>query len=247
MQALTQCPQPVHEDDLTLYVVVEVPVTVTVHAAVLPLAFTVIVAVPLATPVTTPDELTVATDVLLLLQETDWSVALVGATVAFSVEVFPAARESVVYESETDVTATTEDETVTVQVEVMPLALTVITAVPFETAVTTPAELTVATEALLLVQVKDWSEASVGRMEATKVAVPPACNDMADDEQLTDSTAIAASLVVPSPTMGVSLLQAYPQVATIMINRKKKCLFFILSNYNVMRHSNLPNIVCTLL
>ena len=62
-------------------------VTVTVHVAVLPPSFvlTVIVAVPAALAVTTPEEDTVATDVLLEVQVTDLSVAFEGLIVAVRV------------------------------------------------------------------------------------------------------------------------------------------------------------------
>ena len=67
--------------------------TVTVQVAVrfVPSAVVaVMVAVPLATAVTTPESLTVATEVLLLVHVTLLSVALLGITVAVSVAVCPA-------------------------------------------------------------------------------------------------------------------------------------------------------------
>ena len=66
--------------------------TVTVQVAVLlePSAvFAVIVALPLDTAVTKPVLLTVATEVLLLVQVTLLSVALLGVTVALSCKVCP--------------------------------------------------------------------------------------------------------------------------------------------------------------
>ena len=65
--------------------------TVTEHVAFFPPSFvvTVIVADPAALAVTTPEEDTVATDVLLDDQVTDLSVALEGVTVAVSVCVSP--------------------------------------------------------------------------------------------------------------------------------------------------------------
>jgi len=74
----------------------ELPVIVAVKDALLPLvsaALAVIVAVPAETPVTVPLELTVATLVLLLDQVTFLLVAFVGATVAVTALVDPAARE----------------------------------------------------------------------------------------------------------------------------------------------------------
>jgi len=67
-------------------------VTVTIQFPDLPLpsvARAVIVAVPAATPVTTPDEFTVATAVLLLLQSSIRFVALDGRTVATRVVLAP--------------------------------------------------------------------------------------------------------------------------------------------------------------
>ena len=61
--------------------------TVTIHVAVFPpsLVFTVIIAVPAAFAVTTPEDDTVATDVLLDDQVTDLSVAFEGVIVAVRV------------------------------------------------------------------------------------------------------------------------------------------------------------------
>ena len=83
-------------------------VTVTTQVAVYPpsAVFTVIVAVPAATPVTTPDELTVATEVLLLVHVTLLLVALAGDTVAVSVVVEPALTLTVVGDTVTPVTGT---------------------------------------------------------------------------------------------------------------------------------------------
>ena len=133
--------------------------TVTAHLAVRsdPSAVVALmVAAPLATAVTTPTLLTVATAVLLLVQVTSIWVALAGVTVAVSVSVWLAAL------NEWDVlfrvmpVAGTGIETVTVQVAerfVPSAVVAVMVAVPVATAVTTPVELTVATLVLLLVHV----------------------------------------------------------------------------------------------
>ncbi len=75
------------------------------------------VALPSATAVTTPLELTVATDALLVLQLTDLSVALEGETVSVkSLVPPPSGMDTVVGETVTPVTATVV--TVTAQVAV---------------------------------------------------------------------------------------------------------------------------------
>ncbi len=150
--------------------------------------FTVIVAVPAATPVTTPAELTVATEVLLLVHVTLLLVALAGDTVAVSVAVPPTDMLAVVGVTVTPVTGTLAVVTVTVQVAVKPpsAVFTVIVVVPAATPVTTPAELTVATEVLLLVHVTLLLVALAGDTVAVSVAVPP-----------TDMLAVAGVTVTP--------------------------------------------------
>jgi hypothetical protein len=71
--------------------------TVTKHVAVNPPSpvVTVIVADPLATPVTSPDSLTVATAELEDVHATVWTVAPTGATVATSCADSPVAKEAV--------------------------------------------------------------------------------------------------------------------------------------------------------
>ncbi len=91
--------------------------TVTTQTAVLAPSFvvTVIVAVPGPTAVTTPVEDTLATAVLLDFQLTDLSVALLGATVAFSADLSPVSRVSLDVFNVTPETGTTGLETVTLQ------------------------------------------------------------------------------------------------------------------------------------
>jgi hypothetical protein len=64
------------------------------------------VAVPAATAVTTPLELTVATEVLLLLHVTLLLVAFAGDTVAVKVAVWPTVKLNVVGDTVTPVTGT---------------------------------------------------------------------------------------------------------------------------------------------
>ena len=103
---------------------------------------TVIVAVPAALAVTTPDVETVATDVLLLLQVTFLFVAVEGDTVAVSCSVAFLAR---VIEDLLSVTPVTGLFTVTAQVADLLPAVAVIVAVPDPLEVTRPEEDTVAT------------------------------------------------------------------------------------------------------
>ena len=86
--------------------------TVTLHVAVFDPSFvvTVIVALPAATPFTVPFASTVATFVLLLFHVTSWFVALLGATVAVNVVVFPFVILVLVLFKLTPVTATVGDE-----------------------------------------------------------------------------------------------------------------------------------------
>ena len=117
---------------------------------------TVIVAFPVATAVTTPEEFTVATLVLLLDQVTDLSVALFGATVAVNVSVEPTEIVVEFLFKDTPVTCTVESYTVTEHVPdfvVSTVDVAVIVTVPVAFAVTVPVELTVAMLLLPLVHV----------------------------------------------------------------------------------------------
>jgi hypothetical protein len=132
----------------------------------------VIVAVPLATGVTLPLELTFATLVLLELHVTVLLVALLGDTVA--VNVTDADEPLSVYEVLFNLTlvGAMASFTVTVQVDVFPLeVVAVMVAVPSPTAVILP-ELTLAT--LVLEELQLTVEvASAGFMVAVKVSVSP--------------------------------------------------------------------------
>ena len=145
----------------------------TVHVAFLPPSFvvTVMVAVPAALAVTTPEDDTVATDVLLDDQVTDLSVALEGVTVAVSVSVSPTVMERDDLFRLTPVTEIVCALTVTVHVAFLPpsFVVTVMVAVPAAFAVTTPEEDTVATDVLLDDQVTDLSVALEGVTVAVSV------------------------------------------------------------------------------
>ena len=116
---------------------------------------TVMVAVPLRTPVTRPFSSTVATEGSLLSHVTVLFVALSGSTVAVSVSDAPV---EIGNSSSRDTPATGMLNTVTVQVAVLvsPVALgevTVMVAVPAAPPVTTPLASTVATEGVSLLHV----------------------------------------------------------------------------------------------
>ena len=151
--------------------------TVTEHVAFLAPSFvvTVIVAVPAAFAVTTPEEETVATEDLFDDQVTDLSVALDGVTVAVSVCLSPTVKERDVLSRLTPVTETVAAETLTEQVAVFPpsFVVAVTFAVPAALAVTTPEEDTVATEVLLDDHVTDLSVALDGVTVAVRVCVSP--------------------------------------------------------------------------
>lgn len=145
------------------------------HVAVFPPSsvVTVIVAVPAATGETTPPE-TVTIALLLLVHDTFWFVAFVGAIVAVSVAVAPpTTKPRLVVLRLTLVTETIFAVTVTAHVAVL-LPSTVVTemvAAPVEMAVTTP-PVTVAMDLSELVQVTVLSVAVVGATVAVKVACP---------------------------------------------------------------------------
>lgn len=114
----------------------------------------VIVALPAATPVTTPDEETVATAVLLLDQVTgapDITVPFASRTVADSVDVVPIG--TVTLPGATVTLAGVGAFTVTDADADLPSLVAVMVAVPGATPVTTPFADTVATDAAPLVHV----------------------------------------------------------------------------------------------
>ena len=133
--------------------------------------FTVIVALPAPTAVTTPF-FTVATELFEDDHVTLLSVVSVGATVAVSVNVSPLFSDKV---DLFKVTPEAGKETVTSHVAVLPLdVFTVIVAFPAPTAVTTPF-FTVATELFEDDHVTFLSVASEGVTFAVNVYLSPAC------------------------------------------------------------------------
>ena len=150
---------------------------------------TVIVAVPVAFAVTTPEEDTVATEVLLEDHVTDLSVALDGVTVTDNVWVSPTAIVRLDWFRLTPVTAI--GFTVTEQVAVFfpSSVVAVMTAVPTFTADTFPFESTVATLELELDQVTFLLVAFEGVTVAVNLSVPPINRDndvLFNDTPVTD-------------------------------------------------------------
>jgi len=112
------------------------------------------VTVPSATPVTTPDELTVALFVSLedhVMTRPVSTLPLASLVVADNAFVFPILTDEL--EGETVTVATGIGVTVIVDVPVLPSLVAVIVAVPTATAVTTPLDETVATPGVLVDQV----------------------------------------------------------------------------------------------
>src|SRR6266699_1298111 len=129
-------------------------VTVTDAVALFPSLVTVIVAVPAATPLTSPMLLTVAAAVLLLAQVIVRPVRTLPAeslVVAESWTVAPSSTLAVAGVSVTDATGTVA--TVTAAVPLCPSLAAVIVAAPTPIGVTSPLAFTVATPALLLAHV----------------------------------------------------------------------------------------------
>ena len=127
-------------------------------------------ALPADTAVTVPFS-TVATDVLFELHLTFWFVASEGTTVAVKVAVAPLAKDNSVCESVTPV-ADTVTVTSHVAVWLPSSVVTVIVALPPDTAVTVPFS-TMATAVLFELHLTFWFVASEGTTVALKVAVAP--------------------------------------------------------------------------
>jgi len=159
------------------------------------------VADPALTPVTFPEELTVATEVSDELQVTD-CVELLGVTVAVSVADLPLSMERDELSSDMDVVAMSLEYTVTAHVPLTDPDLAVMVAEPVATAVTTPELDTVATDVLLEDHVTLWS-AVEGETVAARVEVPPTVKDT--DEGLIETEVAVAAVTV---TLHVALLES---------------------------------------
>ena len=133
---------------LTVTLATGTGVTDTGTAPTAPSEVAVMAAVPTATPVTTPDGLTVAIDGFVLAQTTVRSgigAPLASRGVATSVCVVPCRSDSVVGRMETDATGM---RTVTLALPARPSAVAETVVVPSPTPVTTPVALTVAIDGL---------------------------------------------------------------------------------------------------
>jgi hypothetical protein len=130
------------------------PPTVTVADPLTPSLDAVIVAVPLPTPVTTPLEVTVAIDVLLLVHPTTRPVKVFPAPsfgVAVNVTLWPTIVDAV--DGVTDTLATGTARTVTVADPCFPSTDAMMTAIPGKRPLTTPVVETLAIVGELLVQI----------------------------------------------------------------------------------------------
>jgi hypothetical protein len=179
---------------------------------------TVIVTVPAALAVTTPEEETVATDVLLEDHVTDLSVAFEGVTVAVNVWVSPTVIDSDVLLRLTPVTETVLALTVTEHVAFFPpsFVVTVIVVVPAAFAVTTPEEETVATDVLLVDHVTDLSVALVGATDADSVCSSPSVmlklvlSSVIPDTGMTLAFTVTAHEAVLPPSSVVTVISVVP-------------------------------------
>jgi hypothetical protein len=136
--------------------------------------------------------------------------------------------------NDTPVAGTSLDVTVTVQVAVKPSADTVMVAVPLATAVTTP-PLMAATELLFVDQ--EASAAAVDTLLTTdNVADCPTVSASDDCDKASVGVMVevlpVSSTVIPSDTMGESILQATAiQQAVTTQTRIRNILFFILLKF----------------
>ena len=178
----------------------------------------VIVAVPADTAVTRPVVETVATESELDVQLTFLFVAFDGLTVAVSCPVSPSVNDISDVFNETPVTEITFFFTVTLQVAVLlpSSVVTVIVAVPSETAVTKPLEETVATEGELVVQLTLLFVASDGRTVAVSWLDSPSVNvkvDLSSQTPVTEITflfTVTLQVAVQLPSSVVTVIVAVP-------------------------------------
>jgi hypothetical protein len=168
---------------------------------------TVIVALPAETALTVP-LLTVATALLLLLQNTFLLVALLGLTVALSVSLPPTVKDRLDLlrlTLETFTVLLPEGVMVTAQVAVLfpSVVVAVIVAVPADIPITVPVEETVATLEALLLHNTTLFAASAGMTVALKVSEAPTVM-LAD--ALFKNTSVTETAVVEMVTLTLLLL-----------------------------------------
>ena len=175
--------------------------TVTTHVAVNPPLFvrTVMVAVPAATPRTTPVLLTLATRVFELDHLIPTLDAFSGVMVVTNLLVAPRFRVRVVGVTVTPVTGVTTD-TVSVANLAPSTVVTRIVAVPFRTAVIRPSASTVATDAEELDHVTSWFVAVPGFIVGTAWNVWPIANVALRAFRVTLCTLVVTSTVLVPDT-----------------------------------------------
>jgi hypothetical protein len=192
-------------------------VTVIADVAVKPpsAVVTVIVVVPTATPVTRPEELTVATVVALLDQLRAVLVAVAGTSAAASCCVLPIAMLVLVGLRLTPVTVTVFTVTAQVAVKLPSAVFTVTVAVPTFMAFTSPADETVATVVSELVQETFVFVALVGVMVVVKVPeAPPTVRLMVEALK---ATPVTATLTADTVTTQVAVLAPSAVVTVIVL------------------------------
>jgi hypothetical protein len=203
--------------------VTDTGVTVTVQVAVLfPSAVvTVMVALPADTAVIKPLDETDAMAEALLLHDTFWLVALEGVIVAVNDSVLPMTRLVDVLFKETPVTATALALTVTAQVaDLLPSAeVTVMVALPTDTAVTKPFDETVATEVALLLHDAFLFVALKGAMVAVNVSVPPTVRLvevlLRDTPVTVTALTLTAQVAALLPSAVVTVIVALPAATAV--------------------------------
>jgi hypothetical protein len=177
------------------------------------------VVVPAVTAITRPEAVTVATAALLLAQLTFWFVAFAGLTVAASCSEYvgPATPITITVAllfRLTPVTGTFCAVTVTLHEPVFPpsTVVTVIRAVPALTPVTSPLLPTVATEALLELQLTFWLVAVDGLIVATRSSVPPTRREVLAFRLtlLTGTVTVTTQLAVFPPSAVVTVIVVVP-------------------------------------
>ena len=181
-----------------------------------------IVAVPAATAVTSPEEFTVAIAALLVVQVMFLLVALDGATVAVSccTPVLPIVAD--VLDKVTPVTAIGAVLTVMALDAVLPpsCVVTVMVQVPAATPVTTPVVLTVAIAELLVDQVTFLFVALDGVMVAVSCVVAPTFTDA---EVGDTDTPVTATLPDPVVTVTLSKVAVFSKVLLCAVTARPTC------------------------
>jgi hypothetical protein len=216
------CPTPIEVvAGATVTVATGSATTVTVAVADLPSEAAVMTADPVATAVTSPALVTVATPGVPLVQVTTRPIrADPDASLGMAVKEWVCPITKLALGGVTSTEATGAPDTVTAAVAVFPSIAAVITAEPMAFAVTTPADVTEATDGLLLVQVagplfRTLPEASRG--VALNVVVPPTIRLADEGETETEATATGETVTFEesaAPSIWATML-ALPGVTAV--------------------------------